>query len=277
MFDKIYDLPIETLALLTAIVFVGSYWIGCFLLRPVLRIFVRSKGGENDIVGTVLSAFGVFYGLLLSLIAVAAYQNLNQVGVDAANEAAALLALYRDVSEFPAPYNAQLCPLLREYCRYSIEEEWPVQRQGIVPFGANAKLAPIRKGLLDFEPQTKRDEMLHAEAFKHFEVLLENGRHRRFAAQTGIPTVMWYVVIVGTIINFALMWLFEMRFVTQLFLGGLLAFFLGALILLIAVLDRPYRSAQYGVSPEAHQLVYKVMMRDEASGSVQGSGAEGGR
>ena len=68
-----------------------------------------------------------------------------------------------------------------------------------------------------------------------------------------------------------------MRFVTQLFLGGLLAFFLGALILLIAVLDRPYRSAQYGVSPEAHQLVYKVMMRDEASGSVQRSGAEGGR
>jgi len=34
---------------------------------------------------------------------------------------------------------------------------------------------------------------------------------------------------------------------------------------------------QYGVSPEAHQLVYKVMMRDEVSDSVQRSGAEGGK
>ena len=37
-----------------------------------------------------------------------------------------------------------------------------------------------------------------------------------------------YVVIVGTIINFGLMWSFDMRFITQLFLGALVAFFLGA-------------------------------------------------
>ena len=31
---------------------------------------------------------------------------------------------------------------------------------------------------------------------------------------------MWYVVITGGILNIALLWLFEMRFVSQLFLGG---------------------------------------------------------
>jgi hypothetical protein len=62
---------------------------------------------------------------------------------------------------------------------------------------------------------------------------------------------MWYVVIVGAIINIGLVWLFEMKFVTQLFLGGLLAFFLGTLILLIAVLDRPYRSREFGREPSA--------------------------
>lgn len=272
--DEFYQLPIEMLAVVTAIGFVGAYWIGCILLRPVLRIFVRSRGGENDIVGSVLSAFGVFYGLLLSLIAVAAYQNLSQVEAEAGNEASALLALYRDVSEFPAPHNEQLRPLLRDYCRLVIEDEWPEQRKSIVPLGANAKLAPIRKGLLDFEPQTKRGELLHSEAFKHFESLTEHGRHRRYAAKAGIPTVMWYVVIVGTIINFGLMWLFEMRFITQLFLGGLLAFFLGALILLIAVLDRPYRSVEFGVSPAAHQLVYEIMTRDDDNGSLREAGGE---
>ena len=76
---------------------------------------------------------------------------------------------------------------------------------------------------------------------------------------------MWYVVIVGTLINFALMWLFDMKFVTQLFLGGLLAFFLGALILLIAVLERPYRSVDFGVSPQAHQMVLQVITNDRSA------------
>lgn len=269
MFDRIYELPIEMLAALTAILFVGSYWVGCIVLRPVLRIFVRSQGSENTIVGTVLSAFGVLYGLLLSLIAVAAYQNLSQVDAEAGGEAAGLLALYRDVSEFPAPQNELLRSQLREYCRSIIEEEWPVQRKGIVPLGSGIKISPIRKGLLDFEPNTGRDRLVQAEAIKHFDQLMEHGRNRRYAAQASIPAVMWYVVIVGTLINFALMWLFEMRFITQLFLGGLLAFFLGTLILLIAVLERPYRSVEFGVSPAAHQMVYEVMRRDAGSNSVE--------
>ena len=79
----------------------GTYWLGCIVLRPILRIFVRTGGDENHIVGAALSAFGVFYGLLLSLIAVAAYQNLNIIDTEVASEASAILALYRDISEFP--------------------------------------------------------------------------------------------------------------------------------------------------------------------------------
>ncbi len=60
MIDRIYALPVVPLALLTAAVFVGSYWIGCVVLRPLLRAIVRMGGGENDIVGNVLSSFGVF-------------------------------------------------------------------------------------------------------------------------------------------------------------------------------------------------------------------------
>lgn len=273
MFERIYQLPIEQLAAVTAILFVGTYWIGCILFRPVLRIFVRSKGGENAIVGNVLSAFGVLYGLLLSLIAVAAYQNLSQVASEVGAEASALLALYRDVSEYPSPLNEEARPLLRDYCRYIVDEEWPIQRKGLVPFGSGKRLSAIRKCLMDLESKSERDKLLQAEAFKHYDSLTEHGRQRRYAAQASLPTVMWYVVIVGTLINFVLMWLFDMKLITQLFLGGLLAFFLGTLILLIAVLERPYRSVEFGVSPEPHQLAYEVMMRDK----IGSPGGEAGK
>lgn len=269
--EGIYQLPISMLAVLTAIVFVGTYWIGCVLLRPFFRIFVKSRGGENAIVGAVLSAFGVLYGLLLSLIAVAAYQNVSRVDSIAAAEASSLLALHNDVVEFPAPHNEQLRSTLHTYCKRIIDEEWPLQRQGKIPLGITRKeVESIRSGLLDFEPESKRDRRVQDQAIKHFEQLTENGRHRRYAAQASIPTVMWYVVIVGTLINFILMWLFEMKFITQLFLGGLLAFFLGALILLIAVLERPYCSVEFGVSPQAHELVYQVISRQGAASATDG-------
>jgi len=267
--DAIYELPIETLATLVAIAFVGSYWAGCIVIRPFLRIFVRAKGGENAIVGNVLSAFGVLYGLLLSLIAVAAYQNLSEVDYEVTAEAAALLSLHRDASDMPSPRREQLQSLLRDYCRSIIDEEWPMQRKGLRPTLAYRWLDPIRDRISGFEPKTKGDELLQARAFEHLEAMSGHGGSRRYSAGAGIPAVMWYVVIVGTIINFALMWLFDTRFITQLFLGGLLAFFLGALILLIAVLERPYRSAEYGISPQAYEVVHGMMLQEEGDASVK--------
>jgi hypothetical protein len=114
MFYWIYDIPTESMAILFAVVFVGFYWAGCILLRPVLRMFVRAREGTNEVVGNVLSCFCVFYGLLLGLLAVAAYQNYSQVESNVANEASSLNALYRDVASYREPHG-QIARLLRLY------------------------------------------------------------------------------------------------------------------------------------------------------------------
>jgi hypothetical protein len=75
MFYWIYDIPLAQFAVLMAGVFVLFSWLGCFLLRPILRRFVPARSETNAIVGHVLSCHGVFYGLLLGLLALAAYQN----------------------------------------------------------------------------------------------------------------------------------------------------------------------------------------------------------
>ena len=54
-------------------------------------------------VGDFLQYFGVIYGLLLGLLAVATYQNLSDVEKTVGNEASSLAALYRDVSAYPEP------------------------------------------------------------------------------------------------------------------------------------------------------------------------------
>lgn len=261
MFYWIYDLPTESLAIILAATFVGFYWAGCILLRPIFRLFVRSESGVNEVVGYVLSCFCVFYGLLLGLLAVAVYQNFAQVELNVAKEATALTALYHDIAAYPEPHGQNLRWLLRDYCHYVIKYGWPLQQRGIIPEGAVPRVRAFQEKLLAFQPNSPSEEIIHAEAIHQFNVFLEQRSLRLQSVATGIPSVMWYVVVVGAVVNLTMVWLFEMRFITQLFLGGLLAFFLGSMIFLIAAMDNPFRG-DVSVSADPFERVHKMMLED---------------
>jgi len=260
-FFWVYDLPIETFAILMIAVFVGFYWAGLIFLRPILRQFVKNTRGANDIVGYVLSCFCVFYGLLLGLIAVTAYQNASETGANVTHEAAALSALFEDVSRYPDPYGQNLRWILRDYTRYTIKYAWPLQRRGIVPVDGTIRVQAFQEKLLDFQPVTPAQEILHAESLRQFNTFLEHRRMRLFSVNTAIPPVMWYVVILGAFINIAMVWLFDMKFITHLLLGGLLSAYLGTMIFLIAAMDHPFRG-EVAVTAEPFEALYKHMVEE---------------
>ena len=261
MFYSVYELPTHIFAILMIAFFVGFYWIGALLLRPILRQFVKHTKGANDVVGYVLSCFCVFYGLLLGLIAVSAYQNASETGTNVTREAAALSALYEDVSRYPDPYGQNLQWLLRDYTRYVIKYAWPLQRQGITPMEGTIRAQAFQEKLLDFTPQTRVEEILHAEALRQFNSFLEYRRMRLFSVSTCIPSVMWYVDILGAVINIAMVWLFDMKFLTHMALGGLLSAYLGTMIFLIAAMDNPFRG-EVSVSSQPFEALYKHMVEE---------------
>jgi hypothetical protein len=82
----------------------------------------------------------------------------------------------------------------------------------------------------------------------------------RLAAVTGgIPPILWYVVVIGAAINILLIWMLDMRLITHLFFGGLIAFFLATLIALVAAMDNPFRG-EVSVTADAFESVYKLLM-----------------
>jgi len=262
MFYWIYDIPTYQLALIMTVAFVGFSWVGCVVVRPLMRLFVlRRRSDTNDVVGYILSCFCVFYGLLLGLIAVATYQNYTEVEASVSNEAAALAALYEDVSTYADPHGQDLRWLLRDFCRYTIRYAWPEHQQGRVPEGSEVRLKAFQESLLAFEPQTSAQHIVHAESLRQFNIFMERHRLRQHAVTTGIPPIMWYVVIVGAILNISLIWLFDIDFLSHLALGGMLAFFLGTVIFLIAAMDHPFRG-EVSIAPEAFETLYWERMRE---------------
>jgi len=259
MYDWIYDIHNAWLLALFSIAFVGFSWAGTLLMRPRLLGFIRGNTGVNDLVGSVLSCYGVFYGLLLGLIAVAAYQNYTKIDTMVSLEAAQLTALYRDISNYPQPEREAFQHMLRDYARYVIQEAWPAQQRGLIDPGSGTRLGEFLTKLAAFEPKTKGQELLHAETLRAFNNLSSLRRQRVFSVASGIPTLMWYVVIFGATLNIMIVWLFEMKVAANLLLGGVLALLIGTVICLITAMDNPY-NGEMGIGPDAFQEVYENLM-----------------
>ena len=261
MFYWIYDLPTWQLGALFAVLFVGTTWLGILFVSPLLKLWFRSQEGINDLVGYALGAFGVFYGLLLGLLAVATYQNSSDVQSKVGKEAAALAALYRDVYAYPEPLRSDLHGRLREYGKFVIDVSWPAQRQGKIAPGSFRMMNEFQAVMTRFEPATKGQEIIHAETMRQFTEMISLRRERVDSVGTGIPPIMWYVVGVGAAINTLLILSFRMRFDVHLVIGGVLSFFVGVVIFLIAAMDHPFRG-EVSVGPEPFIALFESLKHE---------------
>jgi hypothetical protein len=258
MLEHLYNLSGMQLATLVCTAFVLFTWVGAIFIRPFFRLLVRSQPDLNTVLGNVVSMYGIFYGILMGLLAVSAYQNKATVEKSIMAEGAAVIALFRNVTAYPEEARVPLQLLLRDYTQSVIDTDWPQMRHGEVPRGGMELINRLQQQITGFEPKTSGQYILHAETTKQFYEFLEFKAERRYNAGAGIPEIMWFVVLLGAFLSIFLVWLFNMSLIAQLFLGGLLSFFIGIMVSLIMVLDRPLRG-DFGISPEVFELLLEFM------------------
>lgn len=259
MLDFVYDLPPETLAFYCVALTVGATWLGILFVKPFLRLLVGGEADVNQTIGYATSVFGLFYGLLVGLLAVAAYQNAEGVERSAFREATTIATLYSDLRSYPEPIRAQMREMLRDYVLYTIYEDWPAHREGAMKVGGANRADAMRERLATFDPQTLSQEIVHRQVVGTFHDFSVARQERLAGVITRIPRVLWYAVGAGAIINIVLLIMLKMRPIPHLVLGGLTSFFLGVMLFVIVALDDPFRG-EAGLDPEALQLLWENRM-----------------
>ena len=121
-------------------------------------------------------------------------------------------------------------------------------------------MGSIYTTLLAFQPTTRSQEIIHAETLRELSHYVELRRARLASVTAGIPSVLWYVVAIGALLNIVLIWLFDMALHLHLILGGVLSLFLGMVIFLIAAMDNPFRG-EVSISSDALRSVYESLMK----------------
>lgn len=265
MFESVFDLP---LALTGPVIILGLCAFGLgglVLVRRQLLPRLRVVTADSEFTGAMVQAIMVFYGLAVALIAVSVWQTYADVSKMVSSEATALAALYRDVSSYPEPVRPKLQQDLRVYVDYVIHQAWPLQRQGKVPPGGVQLMNAFQAELYQFEPVTEGQKLLHGETLRAYNEMIVARRARLDAVHTGLPGILWGVIIAGALIGLSGSFLFK---VEDARLHGiqvtLLATFIGMVIFMILALDRPFRG-DLGVRPESYQLIYDQLMTPAAT------------
>jgi hypothetical protein len=258
----VYELPSWLFGVLTMGVITAVGLSGLYATRSWVRRVHGDRHSHNEVVGYYLGAVCVFYGVTLGLLAVAAWQTYSDVETKVGEEAAALGALYRDVSSFPDSNRTELQSDLRRYTRQIIDVAWPEQRRGIIPQEDGDTLNTLQTHLIRFEPTTESQKAIYTEVYHGFNRVADLRGRRLQSVHGGLAAPLWIVVLAGAFLNIGVTWFFDMQsqsmhFWMTVFLSALL----GLLIYLLGALDSPFRG-EIGVSPELFEIMYVRRMQE---------------
>jgi hypothetical protein len=241
--------------------FLALSWGVLLAVRPWVKRAAAANEEWDRVLNYAMSSYGIFYGILLALIAVSVYENFQRVDAIVLDETSALAALYRGVSAYPDPFAADLQAQLREYTRGVIAVDWPLQIENVIPSEGNAGVDRIQSLLLAFEPQSNGQQALHNQTLSVFFDFLEARRARLDETKLALPPLLWALMTVGAALNALMIALIDVRNVrVHLIMSGLIALFVAMLIFVTASMDHPY-AGQVSITPEPFENLLEQLMK----------------
>ena len=254
----------ETSLWITLPLFVGGFVLGSCLivvgLRPVVRRMVQSPAEWDRALAHVSGTFGVFFGILLVLVAVSVYENFAEARHAALEEAAQVAALYRDTTAMPQEDGEPVRDTIAEYLHTVVDEDFPIQKRGILPEESAVLVDDIERMLHDYEPETIPAQAEYIQLLATFDDFVEARRERIDAVTLELPPLFWLVIWVGAAVNAILIaFIYVKSLRLHLMIAGLLALFIGLVMFVTADMDHPYQGS-ISVGPGAFERVIEQII-----------------
>ena len=251
----IYDLPTWQLGAGIVLLFLAFSLAGLIALRGRIYSTFRISENTNEPISAIFAGVGMLYGLLLGLVAVAAWQNFDNVGSLASKEAASIAALYRDISTLKEPTKHLLQNYLADYLDYVINVEWPLHRHGETPNDGAVILTGFYGTLSGYQPDSISQQILLSESVTAFNHLIELRRARMDSVDVGIPAVFWVVILAGAVLIIPSIYFFHLPSMrTHLALTAMFSIFMGFMVFLMAAVDNPLRG-EVSIAPDSYQAI----------------------
>lgn len=213
---------------------------------------------HNEVVGFVYAVVGVTYAVLLGLVVISAWNNLDQTKANTYTECNALIWLDWYAYSLPQPQHAEVEVLLKQYTVVVISTEWPEMAHHQPSPEAWSVYQQLHKLIQAQQPTTPAAVARYQVAVNAADQLGAARRERLNQAADGIPGLLWTALIMGGVITIGFAYLFGMKStVTHALVMFSLTLLIGGLLLVIYEINFPFSGLKVG--PEAFQLALDRM------------------
>lgn len=257
MLDWLHSLPILPGALVMCALFLIPTVAGSILVQPYVARVFRGEEDINTVLGFLLNAFALYFGVLLALLSIAVFENHNKAEDAVEREAAQIVTLMRNIHSYPEEVRRPLSQAMLDYLNEEIGPGWEFQRRGEISVNGVRLINRLHGLLVAHQPDGGAAALRHANILREFDEFVEARQNRIGSRGAKVPAIMWYIVIVGAILNVIVIWMFDVRRTTHIIIGSTMSLFIGLVIYMIAILDEPFRGLD-GVAPDA-----LIAVRDE--------------
>jgi hypothetical protein len=259
-FYWLYNIPTwQLFALINGIVCCVSL-IGCIVLRDQTDIMLGLGEESNEVVGHFLSFTGIFYGIIFGLVAVGAWDTYNNANERAEQEAATLGSFYRNITQLPEPHRSEVQLMARRYTWDVIHREWPNQQKGIAPSTGDRILTDLAAKLYAVPATTPNIQITLSQSVSQFSQLVEARRARIQSTNSALPGSLWWVIIIGTMINIGMTWILSIKNKRlDIAVNLLMSLLMGTVMAFVIAMDNPYRG-ELSVSAQPYELIYQRLM-----------------
>lgn len=264
------DLPIAVSLILVILITVTLAVGGLIITRRYIRHHFGISDETDDTVQFYAGAIAAFYGIALGLITVANWENYTRAVEIISAEAASVGALYRDVRGYPQPLRAELRADLEEYLTFVVNQSWPAQKQGQVLPGSIEIINRFQDRLLQFEPVTEGQKVIHEEAFGQYNNFITLRRQRIDFVDTALPSILWIIILGGAVLTIFVTYFFYVPNVRlHILLIVCYAMLVAVVIYFTSLMENPLKGPA-AIEPKSYQLIIDTLIHTP-SGNEAGS------
>jgi hypothetical protein len=228
-----------------------------FLVYLVRRLPALKEVREhNDVTSAYATAIGTIYAVLLAFMLFSVWNRYDQARSNVEMEAAALANIYRLADSLEEADRTHIQKSVRDYGDYVVNVEWQAMEQG-------AQMRKRRRMKTEVDPYdhlwksvngmqagTNHTETVFGQELQQLTNLATYRRQRLLVSDTGLPGILWCVLILGGIATVAITALFGMdRFKLHAGKASLLAALIALSLYAIFEIDSPF---QGGVTISTH-------------------------
>jgi hypothetical protein len=240
---------------------------GSLLVRRAIGPDVLAR--HNDVAGFIYGVIGVVYAVLLGFTAIIVWEQYRKAQEGVELEANALADLYRNAQVFPEDVRRPLEARVRDYARLVVEEEWPAMAAGKWSPHTWEAYNLLWRTYREFKPQDDYQRTWYEQSVGRLNLLGDQRRNRLLSIHSGVPVVIWGVLLGAGAVTIAFSFLFGTRNArAQGLMTAALALTIGIVLLSIVALEHPF-AGMSRIGPDAFEQVQGIFEQVTQSEEVR--------